>query len=229
MAEDEGSASNDFAHEPGVPREEITRRYALWAQSAKYEKDLREEVYKGPSIAADVVAEYFPNENLRKSARILDVAAGSGFVGEKLKEKNFQTIDALEPCGQMLQLALKKGIYNHIFQSYLNGHVLEIEADHYDAAVISGGMGEGHIPCSGLDELIRVIKPGGIATIVMREEYLRSVAEYRDRLEPRMWELEGQRKWRRLARDLVPGYSFQNTGVVFVFRVLEESGKLKGR
>ncbi|KAK3792844.1 hypothetical protein RRG08_039779 [Elysia crispata] len=61
----------------------------------------------------------------------------------------------------------------------------------------------------------------------MREEYLRSVAEYRDRLEPRMWELEGQRKWRRLARDLVPGYSFQNTGVVFVFRVLEESGKLK--
>ncbi|GFR91738.1 Williams-Beuren syndrome chromosomal region 27 protein [Elysia marginata] len=160
MAEDEGSACNDYAHEPGVPREEITRRYALWAQNAKYERDLREEVYRGPSIAADAVAQYFPNENLRRSVKILDVAAGSGFVGQKLKDKNFQNIDALEPCRKMLDLALQKEIYNRTFQNYLNGHVLQIESDHYDAAVISGGMGEGHIPCKGLDELLRVVKPG---------------------------------------------------------------------
>ncbi|RUS75277.1 hypothetical protein EGW08_016969, partial [Elysia chlorotica] len=128
MAEDEGSASNDFTHEPGVSREEITRRYAQWANSSKYEKDLREEVYQGPSIAADTVAHYFPDENSRKTARILDVAAGSGFVGEKLKNKGFETIHALEPCGQMLQLALEKGVYSKTFQNYLNGHALDIES-----------------------------------------------------------------------------------------------------
>lgn len=32
--------------------------------------------------------------------------------------------------------------------------------DMYDATVISGGMGEGHIPCEGMKELIRITKPG---------------------------------------------------------------------
>ena len=32
--------------------------------------------------------------------------------------------------------------------------------DQYDVACISGGLGEGHIPCSGLGELVRVVKPG---------------------------------------------------------------------
>jgi hypothetical protein len=33
-------------------------------------------------------------------------------------------------------------------------------ADTYDCAVISGGMGEGHIPTDGLYELARIVKPG---------------------------------------------------------------------
>ncbi|GFO08489.1 Williams-Beuren syndrome chromosomal region 27 protein [Plakobranchus ocellatus] len=221
IAEDESCACNDFAHEAGVPREEITRRYALWAENAKYERDLCEKVYKGPSIAADTVARYFPGDDLRRAAKILDVAAGSGFVGQKLKEKGFYMIDALEPCGKMLQLAQEKGIYRQTFQNYLNGHILEIKADYYDVAVISGGMGEGHIPCKGLNELIRIVRPGGLIVIVMREEYLQTVAEYRDQLEPRMSELEVQGRWKRLARNLHPCYSFHNTGVVFVYRVLE--------
>ena len=33
-------------------------------------------------------------------------------------------------------------------------------SDTYDALVMSGGMGEGHIPTAALIELIRVVKPG---------------------------------------------------------------------
>ena len=33
-------------------------------------------------------------------------------------------------------------------------------SDTYDGLVISGGMGEGHIPTEGLKELIRITKPG---------------------------------------------------------------------
>lgn len=32
--------------------------------------------------------------------------------------------------------------------------------DTYDAAAIAGGMGEGHIPCGALYEMIRIVKPG---------------------------------------------------------------------
>ena len=34
----------------------------------------------------------------------------------------------------------------------------------YDAVVVSGGMGEGHIPCVGLHELARLTKPGKMRT-----------------------------------------------------------------
>jgi hypothetical protein len=38
--------------------------------------------------------------------------------------------------------------------------ILFAYADAYDAMVLSGAMGEGHIPCRGLTEMIRVVKPG---------------------------------------------------------------------
>ncbi|KAK7009317.1 hypothetical protein BgiMline_000826 [Biomphalaria glabrata] len=217
---DGASAANDFVHEPGLSKEEIALRYSKWAQGAQYEKDLSEENYKGPTITADVLAELFPYEDSRGDVYILDVAAGSGFVGEKLVQKGFKTLDALEPSEGMLNLAKGKGIYTRTFQTFLNGTSSFIQSDFYDVALTSGGMGEGHIPCSGLEELIRVVKPGGLAVIVMRETYLTSVVEYKDRLEPRMKELELEGKWTSVMRRVVPKYSFENNGVVFVFRVL---------
>ena len=61
--------------------------------------------------------------------------------------------------------------------------------DTYDSLVIAGGMGEGHIPISAFDEMIRIVKPGGTVFIVMREEYLTYVKEYVGKLEPSMNEI----------------------------------------
>lgn len=33
-------------------------------------------------------------------------------------------------------------------------------SDTYDALVIAGGMGEGHIPVGAIDEFIRIVRPG---------------------------------------------------------------------
>ena len=33
-------------------------------------------------------------------------------------------------------------------------------SDAYAAIAIAGGMGEGHIPCSALSEMVRVVTPG---------------------------------------------------------------------
>ena len=32
--------------------------------------------------------------------------------------------------------------------------------DTYDCLAVAGGMGEGHIPCAALHEMIRIVKPG---------------------------------------------------------------------
>ena len=57
----------------------------------------------------------------------------------------------------------------------------------------------------------------------MRQQYLETVAEYKDRLEPFMKDLETQCKWTQVERTVVPRYSFHNEGVVFVFKVTSQN------
>ena len=79
-------------------------------------------------------------------------------------------------------------------------------------------MGEGHIQTNSFYEFVRVTKPGGLIIIVMREEYLSYVEEYKDRLEPLMNKFVDDGILERLERIRVPHYSFLKTGLVFIFR-----------
>lgn len=213
----ETSAANDICHVEGLTNEVIVVRYSNWG--AQYDMDMGEEHFKGPIIAAQAIQDLFPQSAQRSDVDILDVAAGTGFAGERLKQIGFTKLDALEPSEGMLAVAKSKNIYNRRFQDFLNENPTSIESDHYDVALICGGMGQGHIPCSGLDELIRVVKPGGFVVIVMREQYLDTVDEYKDRLEPQMKRLEVNGKWKSVSRTVVPKYSWDNDGVVYVFKV----------
>jgi len=210
----------NLTHEPGLTTEEIAKRYTEWAKGAKYDHDLREENYQGPDICVQTVMDLYPD---KKEISILDVAAGSGFVGEKLKLKGFTNVDALEPSEGMLQLAIDKKIYNKTYLGFLSPDS-GVPANAYDVAVISGGMGEGHIPSAACEDLIRMVKEGGHVVLVMREMYLTSVAEYRGRLEPMMAEWAKQGKWELVRRTVVPKYSYgTNNGVVFIYKVTETS------
>lgn len=91
--------------------------------------------------------------------------------------------------------------------------------DFYDACVISGAFGEGHIPSNGLYEILRVVKPGGYVINVMRREYLNYVNDYVDRLEPLMEHMEKvENKWALITKFDVDNYSFNKTGRIYVFR-----------
>lgn len=50
-----------------------------------------------------------------KNASILDVACGTGFVGEFLYEKGFQNLYGLEPSEGMASAARAKNLYKNIF------------------------------------------------------------------------------------------------------------------
>jgi len=215
----ESSAANDLCHERGLSMEEIAKRYSEWAQDDRYDWDLREENYRGPVIATEAICALYPDVSKRSNIKILDVAAGTGFAGLRLKQQGFTNIDALEPSEGMMDLAKNKHIYNETFLDFLGKEPTEIMSDTYDLSIIVGGMGQGHIPCDGLYEFIRVTKPGGLAVIVMREQYLTTVEEYRGRLEPLMNQLVKEGRWETVSRTVVPRYSFNNNGLVFVFRV----------
>ncbi|XP_050708786.1 uncharacterized protein LOC126993667 isoform X2 [Eriocheir sinensis] len=61
---------------------------------------------------------------------------------------------------------------------------------------------------------------GGLVVIVMRLEFLESVAAYRDKLEPYMDQLEEEGKWRKTERRVVANYFFDKEGIVYTYRVI---------
>jgi len=209
---------NNAAHNAGISHEEMVASYTAWADN--YDVDLCPGRYNGPSIAAIAMAEHYPCEVTRGVLRVLDVAAGTGRVGQELDKIGFKHIDALEPSEGMLKILKGREVYESTFQNSIG--ILKIEvipAGSYDCLVIAGGMGEGHIPVFACDEMIRIVKPGGTIFIVMREEYLREVKEYANKLEPYMKTLEDQGLWKQVGRDVVKNYSFNKNGVVFKYEV----------
>ena len=83
---------------------------------------------------------------------------------------------------------------------------------------MAGALGEGHIPSEGLREFARITKKDGFVVMVMRKEYLTKVKEYADRLEPLMDKMEAEQVWTKIARIEVPKYSFNNVGVVYIYK-----------
>jgi len=211
---------NYAAHTAGISHEEMVQSYTDWADN--YDKDVGPGRYDGPSIAATVMANYYLDETVRENIRILDVAAGTGRVGQELKKFGFKLIDALEPSSGMLKILVGRGVYKLTFEHPIGyERIPGIQTDAYDSLVIAGGMGEGHIPVTGIDEMIRIVKPGGTVFIVMREEYLSYVKDYVNKLEPYMDELAAKGLWKQLGRDVVENYSFNKNGVVFTYQILD--------
>jgi len=215
---------NYKAHRTGIAHEEMVQVYTEWAND--YDHDVCPGRYNGPEIAAQFMGEHYPLEGGRQGVLVLDVAAGTGRVGHELHKIGFRQIDALEPSSGMLKLLRERKIYGKTFESAIGYNQIKgIETDAYDALVIAGGMGEGHIPVQAADEMIRIVKPGGMVLIVMREEYLSYVKEYAETLEPYMNRLEKKGAWRQVGRNVVPEYSFNKNGVVFSYEVLDTKSK----
>ncbi|XP_071448302.1 methyltransferase-like protein 27 isoform X2 [Hetaerina americana] len=214
--EKDAYAANYKAHRKGISYDKVIKTYDEWADN--YDKDLCPGVYNGPEILAKAVGEQYVGEE-KQEVRILDVAAGTGRVGEELQKLGFR-IDALEPSERMLEILRQRGLYENDWHDSIGFHQTQIKDGTYDCVVSAGGMGEGHMPISALDEMIRVLKTGGLMIIVMREEYLSYVNEYVDKLEPHLKELEALKKCKKVSRTVVPNYSFNKNGIVFVYQAL---------
>lgn len=188
--------------------------YADWKDT--YDEDHVAMTYKGPSEAAKAVAELFPKQ---KDVHILDIAAGTGLVGEELNKLGFTNIEALDPSEPMLSVAKSKGIYRKLYCEYLTDEPLYIAQDTYDVIVSSGALGNGHVPCGAFKEMIRLVKPGGYIVMATTPTHIKEDAEYRGKLEPFMAELETNGAWKFVKREVVPKYKCTTDGVVLVYQV----------
>lgn len=145
--------------------EETSGVYDDWA--AEYEEHMKNVGYAHPALVSSVLSRYVnPSQE-----EILDAGAGTGIMGEILTALGFSNIWGLDASEGMLARAAEKGIYQNLEHAFL-GEELPFEDDRFAAAVSAGVFTQSHAPLSGLDELIRVVRPGGFLVFSVARTYL---------------------------------------------------------
>ena len=146
--------------------------------------------------------QYFPDVSKRPNLKILDLAAGTGLVGEKLNGLGFTNIDAVDGSEPMLKILENKQVYKRHWQAFLGmttDPVDQVDDESYDVVIISGGLGPGHVKIQVLRQAARALKKNGIFINIMTEHYIRDVLHLRG-LEPLLSQMEKEGVWKVLLR-----------------------------
>jgi len=156
--------------------DDIRNLYRDWA--ATYDEDLtgKDLQYVAPREAVNVFVRHLED----RSAQILDVGCGTGLSGQALVDAGFDQIDGIDLSPDMLEQARAKGVYGSLFEADLIAG-LNFADDTYDAAISVGTFTHGHVGPGGLDEAIRVVKPGGTVCVTINEGVFEKM-EYREKI-----------------------------------------------
>ena len=143
--------------------EEARALYRDWA--AHYDADVFDALkVRGSDRIADLLAAHLP----ARDAAIIDLGCGTGQVAARLKTHGFTLIDGLDFSPEMLEVARGKGLYRDLIAADLN-RPLAIADARYDAAVSAGTFTSGHVGAGALNEVLRIVRPGGVLAAVIAD------------------------------------------------------------
>ena len=141
--------------------QQLQERYDQWAKD--YDEDLESDFgYVIPRVAAETFRQFVPSES-----RVLDAGAGTGLVGVELRRLGYTDIDAMDMSQGMLDEARRKGVYGSLYRMVM-GEPLDLDTGSYDAVICVGVLTLGHAPAHSLDELARIVRPGGFVVFTLR-------------------------------------------------------------
>jgi predicted TPR repeat methyltransferase len=159
--------------------EEVAALYDRWSQT--YDADMSAAGYRHPTICLALLARHLP----RGAAPLLDAGAGTGLIGEWLNIAGYPLVEALDISEGMLAQAARKGVYSALHCLALGGH-LPFADDAYAGVISAGVFTSGHVGTEGLDELIRICRPGGVIVLTVKNTL------WDQGFAARITELEGQ-------------------------------------
>jgi len=142
--------------------EDLQDVYKEWASAYDYDNDHLLGTVSQP-LSVQIFQEYIKD----KSLRIIDVGCGTGLVGVELEKGGFSNFDGIDISQEMIDIAKQRG-YAQLFIGSLNVS-LPCENNEYDAALCVGVFTHGHVGSNRLDELVRIVKPGGIVCFTVNE------------------------------------------------------------
>ena len=139
----------------------VAALYDDWA--ATYEAEMAAAGYRHPTICLALLARHLP----RGAAPLLDAGAGTGLLGEWLGIAGYPEVEALDISQGMLDIAAAKGVYSRLHRRGLGGPLPFVDG-HFAGIVSAGVFTTGHVGAEGLDELIRICRPGGIIVLTVK-------------------------------------------------------------
>jgi len=151
--------------------EETRALYDRWAEV--YDEELGENEYRQPARSAKALAQRLAPT---PEVSVLDVGCGSGLSGIALHEAGYGAVDGCDFSTGMLKKAEQTGIYRRLFEADLNQPPLDAADGAYDAATCVGVFSTAHVRPDAIDEIVRVICPGGWLVIGLNDNFYRSGA-----------------------------------------------------
>ncbi|MCB1056680.1 MAG: methyltransferase domain-containing protein [Acidobacteria bacterium] len=148
-------------------RDDLRELYAAWART--YDADHERVGFFGHRLAAEVLARNLTRHDV---ARVLDAGAGTGAAGEALTELGFRDLTAVDLSPDMLRVAEAKGLYRETRVADLSLPVDAYPESSFDAAILVGVFSYGQAPPETLDEVLRLVRPGGVVALTARTDFL---------------------------------------------------------
>lgn len=101
---------------------------------------------------------------------VLDMGAGTGMCGQALAQHGIAPIDGTDISPEMLTQAKAKHCYRTVFEGDILAGLDQPDGT-YTGVVSSGTFTLGHVGPEGLDEVVRLLKPDGLAVISVRDTH----------------------------------------------------------
>ena len=142
--------------------EEVASLYDQWAET--YDAEMSAAGYRHPTICLALLARHLP----RRAEPLLDAGAGTGLIGEWLAIMGYPRVEALDISAGMLAMAARKGVYTALHQLAM-GSALPFTDGAFAGIISAGVFTSGHVGIEGLDELIRICRPGGVIVLTVKD------------------------------------------------------------
>jgi SAM-dependent methyltransferase len=145
--------------------DEAVAFYRAWA--ADYDRDVFERLrFTGTLRIAALLADHCAD----RLAPAIDLGCGTGHLGAELKRLGFGAVDGLDLSPEMLAVATGAEVYRETIAADLLAP-LPVAARQYGAAASAGTFTTGHVDARALDEILRIVAPGGTLAIVVADAF----------------------------------------------------------